>query len=554
MSCKNLYSAVVLLLCLSCADTPADDALMRDELARARTMNQEYVPFTTDSTLLVVADYFDRHGTRAERLEARYLLGCAYRDMGEAPLALRCYQEAAAMADTVSDARQLIAVYGQMAELFDAQNLPADELGAMRKIQRLARAIGDSLTYIRMEELMTRPYFKLGDTARVVDAVWKANRLYTQAADSQRAVSAFATLAHIMVKRGQTRRADSLLREYEQRSGLFDSSGNISRGHEMYYYIKANYYLAVDKTDSAEFFLRRLLPDHYPADAYRGLMTVSQRRRQADSVVSYARLFEAAIDSQNNRRRMETIHQMAALYDYQRLQQKADSEALAAAETRSRARTALMLVGVMVAMACTLFIRFRRRKQEQLDALSQECFVFSGLLAKARAELDEARLAAESHDSQETEMKEKLEEKTAEVSELEDKLQQLERHYRSVTELASQDEKKNSEAVKSVRRKTKWHPGAAAPTAADWMRLTNQFRLDFPFYYSTLTKARKLSVMELRTAMLLMLDFKEGEIAVLLDVKPQRVTNMKKRVNMKLFDDESAASLVANIQAAAALS
>ncbi len=41
---------------------------------------------------------------------------------------------------------------------------------------------------------------------------------------------------------------------------------------------------------------------------------------------------------------------------------------------------------------------------------------------------------------------------------------------------------------------------------------------------------------------------------MLLDVKPQRVTNMKKRVNMKLFDDESAASLVANIQAASALS
>jgi hypothetical protein len=53
--------------------------------------------------------------------------------------------------------------------------------------------------------------------------------------------------------------------------------------------------------------------------------------------------------------------------------------------------------------------------------------------------------------------------------------------------------------------------------------------------------------------MLLMLDFKEGEIAVLLDVKPQRVTNIKKRVNMKLFDDNSATTLVSNIQAASTL-
>ena len=53
--------------------------------------------------------------------------------------------------------------------------------------------------------------------------------------------------------------------------------------------------------------------------------------------------------------------------------------------------------------------------------------------------------------------------------------------------------------------------------------------------------------------MLLMLDFKEGEIAVLLDVKPQRVTNIKKRVNMKLFDDISATTLTVNIQAASSL-
>lgn len=35
--------------------------------------------------------------------------------------------------------------------------------------------------------------------------------------------------------------------------------------------------------------------------------------------------------------------------------------------------------------------------------------------------------------------------------------------------------------------------------------------------------------------MLLMLDFKEGEIAVLLNVKPQRVTNIKKRVTILVY-------------------
>lgn len=368
-----------------------------------------------------------------------------------------------------------------------------------------------------------------------------------------------------MVKRGQIEEADSLLREYETKTGLFDENGNIERGREMYYYIKGNYYLEAGKTDSAETFFRRLLPSPtgegsgvgpLDADAYRGLLSVYQKRvpslsgdfKSSDSIAKYARLFEEAVDSLNNKRRIETVHQMATLYDYHRFQQKADQEALAASEARNRANTAIVLIVLVSIVTCTLFIMYRRGKQKQIDKLSEECLVVSGLLAQARMELDEERKATT--DSLEAEMQEKLEEKSNEVKELENKLQQLEEHYHSVTQLATLEERKNSEAVKAIRRRAEWKHGAVLPSADDWIKLTNQFRLDFPHYYATLTQGKKLATKELRTSMLLMLDFKEGEIAVLLDVKPQRVTNIKKRVNMKLFDDSSATTLTANIQTA----
>lgn len=528
---------------ISCSGDPAADA-MRRELLRAKEMNREYVPFTTDSVMKEVVAYFDRYGTSIEKMEAHYLLGCVYRDLGEAPQALQCYQDAV---ETDSDPSLLIKVYGQMAELYDAQNLPSDEISAMQKIQYYALLEHDSLMYIRALELMTKPYYKLGDTAKVIETVWEAHRLYTEVGDSQKAANAFATLAHIMVKRGQLEEADRLLREYETKTGLFDEMGNIERGHEMYYYIKGNYYLEAGKTDSAETFLRKLLPDYYPADAYRGLLSVYQKRKELDSIAKYARLFEATLDSLNNTRRIETVHQMAALYDYHRFQQKADQEVLAASEARNRANIAIVFIVLISIAACTLFIMYRRGKQKQLDKLSEECLVVSGLLAKARMELDEERKATT--DSFEIEIQEKLEEKTNEVKELEGRLQQLEEHYHSATLLATLEERKNSEAVKNIRKRAAWKHGAILPSADDWIKLTNQFRLDFPHYYSTLTQGKKLSIKELRTCMLLMLDFKEGEIAVLLDVKPQRVTNIKKRVNMKLFDDNSATTLTSNIQA-----
>ncbi|MCR4959380.1 MAG: tetratricopeptide repeat protein [Prevotella sp.] len=159
----------------SCSDNHDAEA-MRSELLRARTMNKEYVPFTTDSVMKEVVAYYDHHGTPEEKMEAHYLLGCVYRDMGDAPQALQCFQEASpdpsegGEREGLGEASPLlIRIYGQMAELYDAQNLPGDEIAAMKEIQRLALMDHDSLMYIRAVELMTKPYYKLGDTAKVIE-------------------------------------------------------------------------------------------------------------------------------------------------------------------------------------------------------------------------------------------------------------------------------------------------------------------------------------------------------------------------------------------------
>ena len=86
---KNLVILFTLLLALVCCTTEADremDAL----LDRADSMNRAYIPMTDgmDSLLLEATRFYDRHGDANQQMRAHYLLGCAYRDMGEAPAAL----------------------------------------------------------------------------------------------------------------------------------------------------------------------------------------------------------------------------------------------------------------------------------------------------------------------------------------------------------------------------------------------------------------------------------------------------------------------------------
>ena len=75
---------------------------MRYELLRAKAMNKSNVYFRSDSTMKEVAAYYSRHGTPNDKMMAYYLLGCVYRDLGEAPAALEYYQKAVACADTTA--------------------------------------------------------------------------------------------------------------------------------------------------------------------------------------------------------------------------------------------------------------------------------------------------------------------------------------------------------------------------------------------------------------------------------------------------------------------
>ena len=151
---KNLVIVFAVLMTLVCCTTEADRERMRALLDRADSMNSAYIPLTDgmDSLLLEATRFYDRHGDADQQVRAHYLLGCAYRDMGEAPTALQSYQDAIDRADTLStdcDYRRLMSVYGQMAELFHAQNLPKDELAQKKEYGKYALLIGDTLLHIR---------------------------------------------------------------------------------------------------------------------------------------------------------------------------------------------------------------------------------------------------------------------------------------------------------------------------------------------------------------------------------------------------------------------
>jgi len=127
---KHLLAIFILLLAVSCCTTEADRNRMRTCLDSINQRNRNDQPFTVADVEPYV-QFFDNHGTSNDRLLAHYLLGRAYYDHGEVPMALECYQKAAECADTLSedcDYAQLARVYAQLANLFYYQGLYRQQL------------------------------------------------------------------------------------------------------------------------------------------------------------------------------------------------------------------------------------------------------------------------------------------------------------------------------------------------------------------------------------------------------------------------------------------
>ena len=119
---------LIILLCavwivVACG---SDKGERLQQLEMLEQMNRADSLMTDDSLALVLADYFDHHGTNNEKLRAYYILGRTYADQGEASKALEAYHAAVAC-DTTSedcDYHTLCLAHIQMAEIFHRHYQP----------------------------------------------------------------------------------------------------------------------------------------------------------------------------------------------------------------------------------------------------------------------------------------------------------------------------------------------------------------------------------------------------------------------------------------------
>ena len=360
-----LFLLLALSLCGSCTDHQS----MQKRLVYVSACNRADTVFSARwiPTVDSLVDYFDRHGSANERMQAHYLQGRVHHDMGEAPRALDCYQQAIEQADTTAkecDFYTLAAVYGQMAELFHALFLPDDEIAALKSLSKVSLLDKDTLNEIIAIHQLSRPYFLKGDTDSVLIVERQAHELFHKYDYKYHAGQAVIGSIRIELNRHNIPEAERLLNIYRNESGLFDNDGNLVRT-SAYYVDKGIYMMHVGTLDSAQYYFRKAVRIGFYEGGYRGLLSVYEKMNLPDSIAKYARLFAAANDSSIAIKSQELTARLAASYRYNTIQR----EALAHKREANQARIALVAIitGIVLVAIIVVFCAFQYKKKKEQE-------------------------------------------------------------------------------------------------------------------------------------------------------------------------------------------
>lgn len=514
---------------------------MHFELIKMKSQNKSGVKIKSDSILHDVVSYFDGNGTPNEQMLAYYLLGRFYTNIGEAPQALQTYYDAIDKADTLDskcDYGTLAAIYGQMATIFHQQDLPNDEINAVRHYIKYIEKLGNETESIVARSQLIRPYYLLGEKDTVLQIIQNTYQRLTELGEIKRAAGLLLPSIYIYIERNEQQKAKQMIDVAEKESGLFDNQGNIARGREHYYVTKGFYELAVNRLDSAEYYFRKAIKYGYLSDGYKGLLAVYRQKNVPDSIIHFSFLYENAQDSLHNQMQIDATHRMSSLYNYSRSQKVAEQEAQKARNAR------LWIVGILISVAFGgilffyVYRDYKRKKQEEIEKL---------VISLESAKKEYQNIQIELRQLEDKNYERLIAEKEQKGKELKQTIEELAGVTGLPSEIDNLSDFENSKIVEVFRKKKDFRSDNPIPNKTEWRALEIQFSKDMPSAYKILAKDKKLSPLELHVCMLLILNFEDSSIVNLTDSISQTVTTAKSRANKKIFNEKGAQTLKAGL-------
>ncbi|UKK67865.1 hypothetical protein L6466_11820 [Prevotella communis] len=497
--------------------------------------------FTTDSLTKELVDYFEANGDDEEAALAYYMYGCSLIDLGQSPEGIQAYYSALSKVDTTKadcNFELLKNIYGQMSLVFHNQNLPQDEIWALNHYVENVKKTSTEKDYLLAKYELVSPYILLNDIDSVFYVSLGVYEDLKRIGDKQSAARVLCPTIYYYMERGEMEKASWAKEIFEKESGWYDENGNIVSGREGYYYVKGFYDLSVNRLDSAEQLFRKAIRYGYLSEGYRGLLNVYRKRHDVDSVFHFSLLYEAAQDTLHNQLRTNSIHQMSALYNYNRSQKEAEQERETSRKLKMRSTFIGVISFLVVALLLWLYLRYKNKKKQEILKLSKK--LESAISARSEISAELQMLKSKNYEG----VIAAKEAKEAELTEIIKRLQ-LENDQTEHTDAT--ETFVNSPIAQLFIKKSNLKTEKPNPSDGEWSLLIRQFSKSFPDLYKSFSEGTPLSQLQQQVCVLIILGMSDSSIRIMLGNSKSVLSDAKSDANERLFGQKGARTLKSNL-------
>lgn len=502
---------------------------MRYELLRHKAMNKAYISFTSDSIMKEVVDYYDRHGSANERMLANYVLGCVYRDLHEAPLALEYYNKATEQADTTAadcDYGTLYRVYSQMGFLFSKQYLPYQELNAFDKAEKYAYLAKDTFNAIVNYQNQGEVYAFLGKKDSVIAINLQAAKLFKKHGNDYVAAIAFGCNYNYYIEKKDSINAKKAFEAYN--SAGYEGNSNYEDAKAYVLYQKGTYYLFVNKQDSAydnlSLSFKMCKSYSIKAATTKALAQYYAKVNQPAMAMKYALQSSEYNDSDLIGVRKTQLQQVQAMYDYSRNQEIAKN-----AEQKAERSTRMNYMIVLSCLMLFLLLSYIYRKQIAIKkkkiAVSKLLYEDS-LLKLKRLQDERAKLVAENDNK----LAQVIMEKENTISKLKTEITHIQERY-SLSSVSDADLILKDSSIYKKIKFIEVHPKEKM-CEEDWKELADTIEEVVPNFIPVLKN--RLNDKDYQICLLIRLGFSTSLIARLLGLSDAAISKSRKTMLKKL--------------------
>ena len=504
---------------------------MRYQLVYAKGMNKGYVDFTTDSLMKEIVDYYDNHGTCQQQMLAHYLLGCVYRDLGDSPASLSCYNDAVEKVDTTSsdcDYKLLTRVYEQQGALFLSQSMPQNALSAYQKAEKYAWIAKDTLSAVLSYEHLGNIYEYMDNMNKVIEVYENASRRYRQYGYPVQAARALGGAIQALILTKQYAKAKKYMDVFEAESGYFQKDSCYSYiNYSHYYYLKGLYCLE-SHSDSAKYWFTKCQEfaktnNNKSFSAYAWYLYYI-KHQQMDSVAKYSEQAFAYNDSANLDMERDLMQKMQAIYDYDRWKNVAHNEEIKATRANLTLLVSILVSVSVIIIGILTFLVYRKKRKQELQEKEEQENQIRQQIYDTKQELELLRTVND------RKIADVIKEKEQTINKLKEDLKDIRDKY-SNSSLSDVDILLKESSIYKRIKYLELHPKETM-RENDWIELEETIEQLIPSFIPLLKN--RLNVIGYRICLLVKLEISTSSIAILLGLSSSAISKNRKVMLEKL--------------------